>query len=133
MAPTQRELDESFWMAAHAGDVNKLKELKEAGANPNWMHPCPPEPNQGRAYQWAALHIASDQGHVEAVKWLSGKGGADINKKYANFGETAMQHVDGRAGKENVHAYLKMRSGMLAVLAAQKFAAAQKKAAKPAS
>ena len=123
--PTQRQLDEGLWNAAKDGDLDKCKELRAAGANPKWVHPHEPP---GRAYQWTALHVASDNGRVDVVKWLGDKGGADINQKCA-YGETALQHVDGRKGngREAVQAYLKVKTGMMAVMAAQKFAASQKK------
>ena len=120
---SQRDLDEQMWKAAEAGQLEKVQELKKAGANPNWMHPQEPA---GRAYQFTALHIASDKEHIDVVKWLVEKGGADLNKK-CSYGESAMQHVDGRSGKEAIHSYLKMKTAMLAVMAAQKFAALQKK------
>ena len=66
------------------------------------------------------------------VKYLADNG-ADINKKGTNYGETALQHVDGRSGLEEIRAYLKMKKSMQAVLAAQLFksegANAKKKAA----
>ena len=121
--PTQRELDELLWDACEKGDLTAAQEYKGKGADPNWMHPQKPP---GRAYQFTALHIASDKGHTNIVKWLVEKGGADLNKK-SPYGETPGQHCDGRAGLEEITGYLKMKAGMLAVLAAQKFAAQKKK------
>ena len=126
----QRELDELLWDAAEAGDVELCKALKAEGANVNWIHPKPPN-YPGRAYQWTALHVASDRGRLEVVTWLTDKdkGGADLNKKQS-YGETALQHVDGRTGngREAVQAHLKMKVGLMAVMAATKFAASKKKA-----
>ena len=62
----QRELDEALWDAAEAGDVEACKALKAEGANVNWTHPMPAN-YPGRAYQWTALHVASDRGRLSAA------------------------------------------------------------------
>jgi len=122
---SQREKDEGLWDACEVGDKKKAEAYRTAGADPNWVNPQKPP---GRAYQFTALHIATDKGHLDIVEWLAGKGGADLNKKSV-YGETALQHAGGRKGLEKIEALLKAKTAMLAVMAAQKFAAQQKKAA----
>lgn len=96
--PEQRQLDEDLWNAAADGKLDAVKDLKAQGANVNWVHPWLPE---GRATQFTSLHIASDHGHLDVVKWLVDKGGASLNSKAA-FGETPLDHVAGRTGMGEV-------------------------------
>ena len=112
-----------MWNAAKVGNLKGVQDAKAAGGNPNWVNPQEP---QGRAHQFTSLHIASAGGHLEVVKWLTEKGGADINKK-CPYGETSLEHCDGRKGLEGVQSYLKMKTAMNAVLAGQKFKASAKK------
>ena len=112
-----------LWKAAEKGSLKEVQDLKAAGANPNWVNPQEPP---GRAHQFTPLHIASANAHLDVVKWLTEKGGVDINKK-CPYGETSLEHCDGRKGLEGVQSYLKMKTAMNAVLAAQKFKAASKK------
>ena len=53
---------------------------------------------------------------------------ADINKRQAQYGETPLQHIDGRTGngREQIYSFLKMKTAMQAALAAQKFKTAGK-------
>ena len=75
---TQREKDEALWDAAEAGDEKLVEKLKVAGGSVSWFHPQKPP---GRAYQFTALHIASDKGHLPVVKYLVEKAGADLDLK----------------------------------------------------
>ena len=97
------------------------RSAKEKGGNPNWLHPWEPK---GRANQFTALHIAADSNHVDVAKWLGDKAGASLDVK-APYGETALDHTAGRHGMEAVHSYLKMKTAMNAVLAANRFKAMQ--------
>jgi len=148
--PTQRQLDEELWVLASGrfpddpyeddstalakweGEKTKeaacarIVELYKKGANPNWVHPKKP---QGRAYQFTSLHIAADKGGEAMVKCLVNECKADINKRQPQYGETPLQHIDGRTGngREQIYAFLKMKAAMQAAVAAQKFKTAGKK------
>ena len=116
-ATAQRKLDEELWNYCEQGELEKAKTARAAGGSPKWVHPLKPE---GRGYQFTALHIATDRGHTDIVKWLAEKGGADLNQKCA-YGETALQHIDGTGKHDDIRSYLKMKTAMAAVLAAQRF------------
>lgn len=146
LSKEQREVNELLWNAASIGDLNEVKKCRGMmdraaddpikaknlpAADPNWKHPTPPEPHTGRKYQFTAVHIAADGNHKEVCQWLLEKGGADIDAKAA-YGDSPLEHVDGKKGAEQTLAYLKMRKRMLQVLAAQRFASMQKKPAKAA-
>ena len=75
------------------------------------------------------LQVAAGNGHLDVVKYLVEKAGADMKTK-CDYGETAFQYVEGHPTEANkaATAYMKMKTAMNAVLAAQKFAAS---AAKP--
>ena len=75
MADPKREMNEALWLAARDGDLATVKEKHEAGADVNWRHPWEPP---GRLGQFAALHIASDQGHMDVAKYLVDKAHADL-------------------------------------------------------
>ena len=75
MADPKREMNEALWLAARDGDLATVKEKHEAGADVNWRHPWEPP---GRLGQFAALHIASDQGHMDVAKYLVEKAHADL-------------------------------------------------------
>ena len=102
-----------------------MKQLKEAGANVNWKHTQKPP---GFKNQFTPLHIAGQNGHTEIVKWLVEHAKVDMNAK-CDYGETAYQHVESHPTDDNqaVKSYLKMKTAMNAVLAAQKFKAAAAK------
>ena len=108
MTDAKRALNEELWLAAKEGDVAKVKEKHEAGADVNWRHPWEPP---GRLGQFAALHIASDQGHMEVCKYLVEKAHADLKNSGA-YGETAFEHINGRTGngREAIASYLKMKT-----------------------
>jgi len=74
-AMSQRQKDEGLWDAAELGKLETVKALKAAGADTNWVNPQKPP---GRAYQFTSVHIASDKGHTDVVKWLAEKGGAGV-------------------------------------------------------
>ena len=132
MADEKRSLDEEFWWACSNGELEKVQELKGKGADVNWVHPWEPP---GRARQATPLWIAANNGHKDVVKWLGEKGGVDINKKAMPYSETALENIAAAKGEgqQACHAYLKMKTAMLAVMAAQKFAAMQKKPEKKAA
>lgn len=67
---------------------------------------------------------SSQNNHIEVVKWLGDKGGADLSKS-CPYGETALDHTAGRHGLEAINSYLKMKTAMNAVLAANRFKAMQ--------
>lgn len=135
---SQRQLDEELWCLASGNfpdgwqdektdkaAIARIVELHKKGANVNWVHPTMPE---GRAYQFTPLHIAADRGKDEIVKCLVNDCKADINKRQAQYGETPLQHIDGRTGngREQIYSFLKMKTAMQAALAAQKFKTAGK-------
>lgn len=117
----KRKADEALWAAARDGKLDEVQAAHKAGGSANWKNPWEPE---GRMGQFTAVHIASDHGHLDCVKYLIEKAGGDLKAKSA-YGETAMEHVAGRSGDgvTAVHSYLKMKVAMQAVLAAQKFKA----------
>ena len=162
----QRKVDAELWEAAAAGDLQTVQKKKEEGGNVNWKHTSKPD---GYAHQFTALHIATDKGHTDVVKWLAEKGGADMKAK-CPYGETAFEHVQGHQTADNSAAmckamwlelarqprpllvatlshappcspslttrvpstlastaYLKMKTAMNAVMAAQKFKASMGK------
>jgi hypothetical protein len=117
-----RAANEALWAAAREGDLAKVQEAHKAGGSANWKNPWEPP---GRMNQFTAVHIAADAGHLDVVKYLVEKAGGDMKAK-CSYGETPLEHVSGRAGKEAIQSYLKMKAAMQAALAMQKFKAAAK-------
>ena len=70
----------------------------------------------------SCLHIASHNGHVDVVKWLIEKGGADPNAKLAAYGQTAYVHCQNHpgGGRDEVLAFLKLKGAANAVVATAK-------------
>ena len=75
--PVERELNRELWVAAERGDLKKVEELKSK-ASVNWFNPWEPP---GRAYQFTSLHVSAGNGHLEVVKFLVEKCGADFTAK----------------------------------------------------
>ena len=81
VAPAARaqDVNEDFLAAARKGDVAKLKELLDKGADVNTK----------TQYGATALAYACDKGHIEVVKLLLERG-ANVNVKDTFYGEVPM-------------------------------------------
>src|SRR5919106_6111781 len=67
-AADKTALNEELWDAARAGDVARVTQALDRGA----------EINAGNRYKATALFYAADRGHVEVIKLLLDRG-ADVN------------------------------------------------------
>ena len=73
---TERQLDLSLIVASGLGDLNRVQQLLNAGANPDARD----------KYHITALHWAAASGHIEVVRLLVAHG-ADVNAFTLLFGE----------------------------------------------
>jgi hypothetical protein len=73
-SPKQNRMkqNKAMWTAVMKGDVKKLEEAIDAGADVNWHHP--------KVFQMTSLHIAAADNQVGAVKALIAYG-ADVNAR----------------------------------------------------
>ena len=94
----QKKLNEALLEASREGNVEKVQELINNGANPN-AHD---------KHRWTALHLASLNGHDEIVKLLLEKG-AKINAKN-KYDETALHNASYNGHDKTVRLLLEKRA-----------------------
>eukprot|EP00966_Prymnesium_polylepis_P130224 3011405-Prymnesium_polylepis.1 len=89
----QRAKNEELWQAAAKGNQAEVERLKGEGAEATWFHPWEPA---GRGYQFTALHIAADQGHLDVVKYFLETCKMDMKLKSAT-GPDLISHLTGES------------------------------------